>query len=68
MSNTWYVESYVEDGPSAEGHNTYENYEVAFDAVKKILAAGKLARFLAPTTASPEQIDSFHKLGSVQRI
>jgi hypothetical protein len=68
MSKTWYVESYAADGLSAEGSENYESYNDAFDAVKKIVADGKIARFLAPTTASREELESFHKLGSVQRI
>ena len=68
MSNIWYVESYAEDGLSAEGSEHYESYDEAFDAITKIVAAGKIARFLAPTTASPEQLDSFNKLGPVQHI
>ena len=68
MAKTWYVESYDADGLSAQGSDHYENYGEAFDAVKKIVAAGKIARFLAPATASQEQLEAFHKLGSIQRI
>jgi hypothetical protein len=68
MRGTWYVESYAEDGLSAKGTEEHETYEAAFDAVKAIREAGKTVRFMAPVGATREQIDSFTRLGLVQRI
>jgi hypothetical protein len=68
MPGIWYVESYAEDGISAEGSEEHETYEAAFASVKAIRETGKTARFMAPVGATEEQIDSFRKLGMVQRI
>ena len=68
MTASWYVESYAEDGVSAESANNYDSFEEAFDAVKAIRDLGKTARFLAPTNATGEQIDAFRSLGEVQAI
>lgn len=68
MQGIWYVESYAEDGISAEGSEEHESYEAAFAAVRAIREVGKTVRFMAPVGATEEQIDSFRRLGMVQRI
>jgi hypothetical protein len=68
MSGTWYIESYAEDGLSAEGSEEHETFEAALNAVKAIREAGKMARFMTPAGATRDQIDSFTTLGVVERI
>jgi hypothetical protein len=68
MQGIWYVESYAEDGISAEGSEEHETYEAALAAVRATLEAGKTVRFMAPVGATEEQVDSFQRLGMVQRI
>jgi hypothetical protein len=68
MTGTWYIESYAEDGLSAEGSEEHQTYEAALNAVKAICEAGKTARFMAPVGATRDQIDSFTMLGLVHRI
>ncbi|MEF0943626.1 hypothetical protein [Rhizobium sp. BR 362] len=68
MQRTWYVETYLEDGLSADGFEEHATYEAALNAVKAIRDAGKSARFMAPVGATKEQIASFDELGMVQRI
>ncbi len=68
MSNKWYIESYAADGLAAEEWAHHKSYEEAIVAVTQIVAAGKIARLLAPITASSAQLESFQRLGPVQRI
>ncbi|MBB3444226.1 hypothetical protein [Rhizobium sp. BK379] len=66
MSRNWYVESYAVDGTAADTAKTYDSYGEAFDAVKAICDAGKIARVRAPLNATGEQISSFESLGAVE--
>jgi hypothetical protein len=68
MTKQWYIESYVEDKSSPEEAASYERFEEAFEAVKAIHAAGRLARFLAPVGVQQDQLDALYRVGLVTRI
>ncbi len=68
MARSWYVESYAEDGTSAESSETYGSFDEAYGAVKDIRSAGKIARVRAPLDATPEQLNSFNQLGLLEKL
>ncbi len=68
MDETWYIESYGEKGIDPDGSFHCEGFAQAIDEVKAVLARGENARFLAPSSATKDQIDQLFMLGTVERI